>query len=156
MQGQHWQISLQPCWCINTVISDAVWMREPLSEAESFWYQRGKWFSADHYTHWPVISSTSCEAASELSPWFIIYFSLVPGSASRAAWSSTEELFWVQLDTWRKQCEIMALPGSPLMLEHSTSASAVEEVRDVTGHPTSKDGWLCHLCFFCQGFYWGH
>lgn len=116
MQGQHWQISLQPCWCINAVISDAVWMREPLSEAESFWYQRGKWFSADHYTHWPVISSTSCEAASELSPWFIIYFSLVPGSASRAAWSSAEELFWVQLDTWRKQCEIMALPGSPLML----------------------------------------
>lgn len=43
---------------------------------------------------------------------------------------------------WRKQCEITALPGSPLMLEHSPSASAVGEVRDVTGHPTGKEGCL--------------
>lgn len=33
------------------------------------------------------------------------------------------------------------------MLEHSASASAVEEVRDVTGHPTGKDGWLA-ICIF--------
>lgn len=28
------------------------------------------------------------------------------------------------------------------MLEHSPSASAVKEVRGVTGHPAGKDGWL--------------
>lgn len=37
------------------------------------------------------------------------------------------------------QREITALLGSPLMLEHSPSAPAREEVRDVTGHPTGKD-----------------
>lgn len=155
MQEQHWQISLQPCWCINTVISDAVGMREPLSEAESFWYQRGKWFSADHYRHWPVISSTTCEAASELSPRFIIYFSLAPGSASQAAWSRAEELIWVRFDTWRKQCEIPALAGSPLMLEHSPSASAVEESGLSQDTPLARMGGLPFM-FLCQGFYWGH
>lgn len=81
-------------WCINTVISHAVWMREPLNEAESFWYRCGKWFSTDHYTHWPVISSTTCEAESKLSLWFIIYFSFAQGSASQAAWNRDREVAW--------------------------------------------------------------
>lgn len=100
-------------WCINTVISHAAWMREALNESESFWYLCGKWFSADHYTHWPVISSTMCEAESKLSPWFIIYFCSTRGSASQTAWNRAGE---VVLDTAQhvvRQCEIMALTASP-------------------------------------------
>lgn len=153
MQGQHWQISLQPCWCINTVISDAAGMREPLSEAESFWYQHGKWFSADHYTHWPVISSTTCEAGSELSAWFIIYFSLAPGCASQAAWSRAEELVWFssacgESSARSRHCQGLHSCWSTPLLALQCKRSGMSQdapLARVDGLPS---------VFLCQGFYW--
>lgn len=134
--------SLCKRWCINTVISHAAWMRELLNEAESFWYLCGKWFSADHYTHWPVISSTTCEAESELSPWFIIYFCSTRGSASQAAWNRTGEAV---LDTAQhvvRQCEIMALTASPSELKLWPTPWLWKGDRGLTGHPA---GELCDL-----------